>query len=143
MPTRKQLALVHVAKKQLGLDDAAYRAALERAAGVRSARDLDGPGLDAAMAEFTRLGFRQKPGRPDGPDYGERWGFATPAQVRLIRDLWNEYTKGEGTELSLGKWLNRTYGCSALRFLTSADAPKAITALMEMARRRKDTPPDG
>lgn len=137
MPTRKQLALAHVAKKQLGMDDDAYRTVLMRAAGVRSARDLDAAGFEAVMDEFGRLGFEARP-KAGGPDYGRRWGFASPAQVRLLRQLWQEYTRGEGTELSLGKWLKRTYGCDALRFLTAADAPKAITALKEMAARHSE-----
>lgn len=138
MPTRKQLSLIHVAKKQIGIEEDAYRALLEREAGVTSARDLDKPGFDAVMAEFARLGFRQRP-KPEteGPDYGERWGYATPAQVRLLRQLWAEYTDGAGTELSLGKWLQRTYKCSALRFLGYGDARKATAALKAMVKRKK------
>ena len=138
MPTRKQLSLIHVARQQLGLEEAAYRALLEREAGVTSSRDLDAAGFNAVVDAFARLGFRQRPrAETEGPDYGERWGFATPAQVRLLRQLWYEYTDGQGTELSLGKWLQRTYKCSALRFLENGDARKATTALKAMNKRKK------
>ena len=134
--TRKQTALIHVAKGQLGMEDGDYRALLQREAGVRSSRDLDRAGFEAVMGAFERLGFEP---RPRGPDYGERYGFASPDQLRLIRELWAEYTGGAGDELSLGKWLDRTFDCSAVRFLTHGQAPKAITALMNMVRRKKES----
>ena len=36
-----KLGLIHVARKQCGLDDAAYRALLSGAAGVESSRELE------------------------------------------------------------------------------------------------------
>jgi len=42
MATRAQLALIHIGKKALGLDDDSYRASMEQVAGVRSAKDLTG-----------------------------------------------------------------------------------------------------
>ena len=117
------------------MDDADYRALLRRAAGVRSSRDLDQAGFEAVMDAFKWRGFRA---RPKGPDYGDRYGFASPEQLRLIRELWAEYTDGACTDLSLGKWLDRSFGCSAVRFLTYGQAPKAIAALLAMVRRKKD-----
>ena len=37
---KAQLAKVHIAKQQLGMDDDSYRALLARVAGVKSAKDL-------------------------------------------------------------------------------------------------------
>lgn len=57
MPIPKsKIALIHVAKRKLGMDDAEYRAALLRV-GVSSARDLDGPKFAALMDHFERCGF--------------------------------------------------------------------------------------
>ncbi len=55
-----QLAKVHIAKQQLGLDDASYRALLSRVAGVKSAKDLNPRQMGAVLAEFERLGFQPK-----------------------------------------------------------------------------------
>ena len=63
--------------------------------------------------------------------------MATPAQVTLIRKLWDEYTGGAGTDLTLGKWLARTFKTSALRFVTREEGQKAITALKAMKARKK------
>ncbi len=51
---QKKLAVIHIAKKKLGLSDKAYRDLLEQAAGVRSARDLDEAGFQKLMRFFAR-----------------------------------------------------------------------------------------
>lgn len=130
--SRKQYALLNVAKGKIGLDEDAYRSCLVQIAGVQSATDLDRDGFDALMAYFEYLGFL--PVVPRGPTYGARPGMATPAQVQFIRDLWAEYT-GEGREDALNKWLLRCWKVSSLRFLTKADAQRAITALKAMKAR--------
>lgn len=52
------LAKIHIAKAQLGMDDATYRALLARVAGVKSAKDLNPRQVSAVMAEFQRLGWQ-------------------------------------------------------------------------------------
>lgn len=58
MNTRNlQLSKIHIAKKDLGLDDETYRALLARVAGVRSAKDLKPRQIGRVLAEFARLGW--------------------------------------------------------------------------------------
>lgn len=58
MNTRNvQLSRIHIAKKDLGLDDETYRALLGRVAGVRSAKDLNPRQIGHVLAEFARLGW--------------------------------------------------------------------------------------
>ncbi|MFX6292549.1 regulatory protein GemA, partial [Acinetobacter baumannii] len=69
----RELARIHQAKKQLGLDEDTYRAVLERVTGQRSAADLSAAGRAAVLAEFERLGFAPPrrgpfPGRPKNTD---------------------------------------------------------------------------
>lgn len=52
-----QLSKIHIAKKDLGLDDDTYRALLGRVSGVRSAKDLNPRQIGAVLAEFERLGW--------------------------------------------------------------------------------------
>ncbi|MEX2617278.1 MAG: regulatory protein GemA [Alphaproteobacteria bacterium] len=135
--SRKQTALVHIAKKQLALTEDEYRGVLAKTAGVESCSELDGYGFEAVMQYFAALGF--KSGFTES-FFGHRPGRASPSQVGLIRKLWTEYTDGKGDDASLGKWLDRTFHISALRFLTAQDAPKAITALkaMKKGKARRD-----
>lgn len=132
--TRQQTAALHVAKKQLGLDDAAYRAILFGAACVTSAKDLDGFGFELVIQCFTELGWKP---RMRSPFHGFRAGMASPSQLALIRALWGEYTGGAGTERGLGTWLQRQFRISDTRFITAELAPKVITALRAMAKQRR------
>ena len=131
--TRKQTALLHVAKKHLALADEDYRAILRQEAGVASSRDLDADGFEAVLRRFAGLGF--KPG-PRAPSFGHRVGMASPRQVAFIRSLWREYTDNAGTDRSLGNWLNRTFKVSDIRFVTYGTASKIITALLAMKGRK-------
>ena len=54
---RKRLALVHIVKKELGLQDAAYRRILRQVAGVSSAKDLDEAGFRRLMRFFVRSDY--------------------------------------------------------------------------------------
>jgi hypothetical protein len=133
MPLSKQQnRLLHVAKAKLGLSEDAWRSCLVQLAGVESSTELDRDGFDAIMGYFAYLGFH--PVVPRGPTYGARPGFATPAQVQFIRDLWAELTRG-AAEDALNKWLKRCWKVDSLRFLTAGDARKAITALKAMKKR--------
>lgn len=131
----KQIAVIHVAKNKLELDEQQYRSILMQVAGVASATDLDIAGFEAVMGFMEYLGFQ--PLTRKGQNYGIRRGMASPAQIQFIRELWSEYTLG-GQEDTLNKWLLRCFKISSLRFLQAGVAPKVITALKSMkARNRK------
>jgi len=64
---RRALARIHLAKKELQMDDATYRAMLHEIGGVASSKDLDAAGLNRVLDHLTRCGFKGKssyPGRP-------------------------------------------------------------------------------
>lgn len=140
MPTHKQLALLAVARRQLGLDEEIYRAVLHHKGGVESARDLDAAGFTAVMEYFKACGF--KPSRAKS-NYGRRPGMATPGQVEYIRSLWREW-RGQDDDTGLNAWLERSFKVSALRFADAEIAGKAITGLRAMvARGRGETSDTG
>lgn len=123
------MRLIHVARRQLGLSEDDYRAVLALYGGVTSATELDQRGFTAVMARFEQLGFRSTSQRRPMP---VRAGMASPGQTSFIRQLWAECTNGAGTEASLGKWLERQFGVSALRFVPAELAPKVIGGLRAM-----------
>lgn len=130
--TRDQLSVIHMAKKQLGLDDDTYRAVLLRQGGVESSKDLDQAGFESVMDYLTRSGFRSDWMKRT---YGHRPGMASPNQVDLIKKLWRQWSD-DGGESGLDHWLERKFQVSALRFATPAVAHKAITALKVMTARK-------
>lgn len=59
---KKKRVAIHVARRQLDLDDATYRALLRRAAGVNSSADINTfAKADAVLDELSRIGFQHKP----------------------------------------------------------------------------------
>jgi len=131
--SQKKVAIIHVAKKQLALEDEGYRAVLQHCGGVTSAADLDDAGFQAVMTYFERCGFQSTSKKAN---FGNRPGMASPGQVAMIRRLWGQFTAGEGTDATLGKWLNRQFKVSAIRFLPVDKAPKVITALKAMVEKK-------
>ncbi|MCS4503870.1 regulatory protein GemA [Arhodomonas aquaeolei] len=57
---RRELAQIHLAAKQLGMDDDNYRAMLWSVARVRSAKDLDAGGRRAVIDHLKAVGFRPR-----------------------------------------------------------------------------------
>jgi hypothetical protein len=123
-----------VARRQLALTESDYRSILSLYGGVERTAELDGRGFTALMARFEQLGFRSTSARRPLP---ARLGMASPAQSSLIRQLWAEATDNEGTEASLGKWLETKFKVSSMRFVTAEAAPKVIGGLRAMKVKRK------
>ncbi len=128
----KCIALIHVAAKQLRLDEDTYRAILKVHGGVESAKALNQRGFEAVMAYFTAHGFRSDWTQRT---YGKRPGRASPAQIDMIRSLWREWSN-DPDDAALNHWLERSYRVSTLRFLTPDIAAKAINGLRAMTRRK-------
>lgn len=128
------IALIHVAKKQLGLDDDDYRALLERVTGKRSCRDMSPAQLSAVVDEFRRLGFtpaaptRSGTRRATGP-------YAGKLQALWI-SAWNLGIVKNCDDAAMIAFVERQTGIAHTRFLTdAASAAKAIEGLKSwMAR---------
>ncbi|MCY1668608.1 regulatory protein GemA [Rhizobium sp. SL86] len=134
--TKKQIALLHVAKRDLGLDDDVYRAVLARYGKVDSAADLDLAGFNRVMKYLTACGFRSTWTKRT---YGYRPTMATPPQVDLIRSLWVKWRGADDPDdAELNKWLGRFHKVGALRFVDNKKAAKVISALRAMIARRQD-----
>ena len=129
----RKVALLHVARRQLGLEDADYRSLLKTHGGVESAADLTYDGFDLVMIELGRLGFKSTSSRKG---FGSRPGFASPAQIAVMRQLWEEYQGGD--EVALNAWLTRFHHVSALRFVTAEKANAVLIALKAMVGRKRN-----
>jgi phage gp16-like protein len=127
--SKQRKAVIHVAKAQLHMADEDYRAMLARVAGVRSSNELDDAGFERVMSELERLGFRtvKRPSQAERPE-----GMATAQQIGRIRGLWKAYSTADD-DLALGRWLEKHFHTSNVRFLESWRAGKAISVLEKMA----------
>lgn len=125
---------LHVGRKQLGLEDADYRALLQRVTGKTSSTQCSESELDLILKEMKRLGFRAS--RPSEKPY-----------VRLIYGLWAEMTpllRSGGTREALRAYVERMTDMSAPEFLDEPAARKVIEGLKAWkARLEKGTVSNG
>lgn len=85
------------------------------------------------MKHFETLGFVSSNRKFNA---SRREGMASQQQLNFIRGLWGDYTEGQGTDLSLGRWLERSFKVSSIRFLDRSSASRAIDALKAMNMRK-------
>jgi hypothetical protein len=139
----KTLAKIHVAKRDLGLDDDEYRAVLERTTGERSARNVLPEHIPALQRELRRLGWQgyllrrgELPPRLYD-ELGDRPGYPNPAQLRKLDALFNT-TPGYGTvnpRAALRGFLQKRFGVADMRFLDLELYEKALNAVRTIRRR--------
>lgn len=81
---QKLIAQIHIAKSQLKLDEADYRALLKDATGKSSSKDMTPAELGKVIEALVKLGFKVvSKGAPDGKK-------SKRPNVRLIFGLWSE-----------------------------------------------------
>lgn len=129
---KKLLAKVHCQKRDLGLDDDAWRAILGERHGVASAALLT---VEQLMILASTLGPSQAPdqGAPRQAYTAPRTATgkpskATQAQINQICALWSRYARHTDVR-TLETWLERHFKCSRLEWLPRGVASKAIAAL--------------
>lgn len=124
---RRDLAAIHVAKKQLGMDDETYRAMLWSVGRVRSSGDLDFAGRRQVLAHLQACGFKHS--RPQARD----------PQSRKVRALWLELKAlgalRDASEAALAAYVARATGVKALQWLSGEQASQVIEQLKAWRKR--------
>lgn len=99
-----ELAQIHIAKAQLGLDDDTYRDVLWAVARVKSSKDLDWTGRKKLLEHFMSKGWK-----PSAPKKARASKPVADGQPGLVRSLWSElHAAGrvrDGSDQALGSWL--------------------------------------
>lgn len=122
------LAKLHIARKELGLQEAEYRALLARITGADSARGLSDAQLDKVLVEMKRLGWKPRPSRRPPSHRPE---------VRKIYALWRALAHagriGRGADLR--KWVKEHFDVDDPEFIPGDQARVAIERLKAWQRR--------
>ncbi|GFE94840.1 regulatory protein GemA [Acetobacter persici] len=116
---------LHVGRKQLGLEDADYRALLQRVTGKTSSTQCSEGELDLILKEMKRVGF--KTSRPSGKPW-----------VRKIYALWDDMgplLRSGGTREALRAYVLRMTKVSAPEFLDETAGRKVIEGLKAWKKR--------
>lgn len=134
------IAKIHIAKKQLGLDDETYRDVLQRVVGVRSTKPMSGMELHKVLQEFARLGFKAAPAAE-----AKTARLANSEVARKIRACWldlkNDGMLTDASERALRNFVRRMTHrpIDNLDWLTPEETNLVIEALKQW-RRRKTMP---
>lgn len=125
------IRLIHVARRELRLDDDVYRAMLRAETGADSSAKLSVPQLERVLARMKRAGFKVnvKVGRK----------LDRAPQSRKIRALWLDlHARGvvrDPSEKALAAWVKRESGTEDLAWIDSAQAARLIERLKLWGKR--------
>ncbi|MGR9345867.1 gp16 family protein [Rhizobium leguminosarum] len=123
------ITAIHVAKKQLGLDDETYRAKLEVITGKASTRDMTEAERERVLQVFRKEGFRPKSNRRRDGRLKLTGKYAAKLQALWIAAS-NLGIIHDRDDAALVKFVERQTGIEHVRFLkNAADARKAVEAL--------------
>lgn len=136
------LAKVHIARKELGLDEDTYRDVLEAATGKRSAAALDDRDLVKVIEHFKARGW--KPTVVAGGKQGAAASGRSPRRAdhpvaRKARALWISLHQlgavENPSEQALEAFAKRQLGVDRLQWADQSQGFKLIEALKRMAER--------
>ncbi|MHA7882775.1 gp16 family protein [Nitratireductor rhodophyticola] len=124
----KALAAIHVAKKQLGLDDDTYRAVLVRITGKNSAGTMNELEREKVLAELRRQGFRNV-SRMSSASKPLEGPYSRKLQALWIA-AWNLGLVRDRRDSAMLVFVRRQTGIDHTRFLRNpSDARAVIEAL--------------
>ena len=131
----RELAKIHIAKKQLGLDDETYRSMLWTVARVTSSKDLDAGGRAAVLDHLRGVGFKAKSPRPRRDYPGRPHNIDTNPQLKkieaLLADARRPWSYADGM-------VKRMFKKDRLAFCNEDELQRLIAALVYDQRRRDE-----
>ncbi len=151
------LAKIHIAKKDLGIDDDTYRLIITTIGGAKSgsAKELTPTGRAKVLQHFVSKGWKPKRATRAGQAPGKRPPrrvvdheiLASLGQVKMIRSIWIQMANAgvvhDRTEQGLRRWIQaasrahhpQRAGYSAPEFLPEVVAQKITEHLKAWAKR--------
>jgi hypothetical protein len=142
---KAKLSLIHIAKKETGIADDAYRLLLEGAAGIHSAAEIRFEDqFNAVMKAFENLGFTswKKQGKTDSrPQWPDAWG-CSEGQRAKIEAMWKTCARNPSGR-ALRTFVKRIARVDHPSFLRPHLARKVIIALEDMMQKAGFDPVTG
>lgn len=144
-PSNRQrlIRLIHVAKRDLSLDDETYRSILQRFGRKESSSDLTVPELEQVLEHLKRSGFKVrskgKPAKPKAVKTKPSRPLAQDAESKKIRALWlflHELGAVKNpSEEALATYVKRIAGVDALQWISGEQAERLIETMKKWAMR--------
>lgn len=136
---KKAMQLIHVAKRNLALEEDEYRDIIRSVGGAKSgsAKDLNDSGVNKVLNYFRSLGW--VPSKLAGNNLSKlskyRPGMATQKQIRMLLAVWVDAARTP-TEPAFNHFLNNRFEISHYRFLPQRKVQGVKTALESMRDRK-------
>lgn len=129
------LAKIHIAKKDLGLDDDTYRGMLWTCARVHSSKDLDYAGRAAVLDHLKARGWKPKP----PVKAKQKAKLSDEPQHKMIRGLWLElHANGiviDPSEKAIARFIKNQTKIDRMEWLTINQASQIIERLKSWLNR--------
>jgi phage gp16-like protein len=126
------LAKIHIATKDLGLDEVVYRGLLERVTGEVSASKCTDLQLQHVITELQRLGWRP---------VGGAHRVSDDPQVRKIYAIWNDLGRSKAlrdpSKAALRVFTRKRFDIASPEWLNTDQASQLIELLKSWQRRIK------
>lgn len=132
---KRELAQIHIAKSQLGIDDETYRAMLWTVARVKSAAELDFSGRKRVLDHLKSRGFKVVSSRKSAQAQPVAPDPQTSKIVALWRALHGAWVVRDPSMKALGKLVHRQTGVARPEWLSNRAAESVIEALKAWAAR--------
>lgn len=137
---RRELAQIHIAKAQLGLDDETYRAVLATIARVGSAADLNAEGRRQVLAHLKARGFRpHKSMRKVQRNTSSDWSWvndAAPERQAMLRKIAVMLKDADREKAYADGVAKNMFGIERVEFCAPAQLHSIVSALVFDQRRR-------
>ncbi|HBE45717.1 MAG TPA: hypothetical protein DDW17_09845 [Deltaproteobacteria bacterium] len=142
--TNYQKKLIHTIVHSIGMPDEDYRGLLRRWFDVDTCLNLSYRQAEVMIQRLRYIAEKQgrwehrEGSKSKYEDFGEREGFASPKQLRMIEAMWCDvsYQPNQEAKLrALNKFVYGFFHISNMRFLEGWQAKKLIRALQEMKER--------
>jgi phage gp16-like protein len=137
----RQLARIHIAKKQLGLSDDVYRGILLQVGGVNSSGDLDEAGRARVLDHFRHLGFEYDGGKGKSrgkafPSYpGRPTNMDDEDRGKMLRKIEALLTIGRKPWAYADGVAKRVCKVHKVQWLRAGDLYKVVRVLASNAKR--------
>lgn len=141
MPTTSQVIKIHSLRNRLNLDDATYRAVLERY-GASSSKKLTAQAMASCLnyleAQAVEAGVWQSRGGAPAP--WRRPGAASDAQLRMIAAMWRQVSRQKSEadrKTALDAFVKRITSKPKLAWCGHRDIEQLVKALEAMGAKRE------
>lgn len=138
---RRELAQIHIAKAQLGMDEDTYRAMLWAVGRVKSSAELDYAGRKAVLDHLKARGFKARAPKEKRPGAWDWVNNAAPDRQAMLRKVAVMLKSADREKSYVDGIARQMFGIERVEFCAPDQLHRIVSALVFDARRRERKAP--